>query len=209
MASAVATPLERQFGRIAGVAKWRSVSSLAPTTIALHFDLARAIKGAARDVQSAIAAAVGQLPPNLPSLPTYRKANPADAPILILALTSKTLDKGRMYDIASTVLQQKIARLEGVGQIFVGGSSLPAVRVELNPMALARYGIGLDEVRRALAAANVNRPKGQLDDGPVTCEINATDQLREPARYEPLIVAWRNAAPLRLIHLARGHGAVG
>src|SRR6059036_905554 len=208
MASAVATPLERQFGRSAGVAEMTSVSFLGATTIALQFDLARDINGAARDVQSAIAAAAGQLPPNLPSLPTYRKVNPADAPIMIIALTSKTVDKGRMYDIASTVLQQKIARLEGVGQIFVGGSSLPAVRVELNPMALARYGIGLDEVRQALATANVNRPKGQLDDGRFTWEINATDQLREPARYEPLIVAWRNGAPVRLIDVARVHGAV-
>src|SRR6195256_5871192 len=185
MASAVATPLERQFGRIAGVTEMTSVSFLGASTIALQFDLARDINGAARDVQSAIAAAAGQLPPNLPSLPTYRKVNPADAPIMIMALTSKTVDKGRMYDIASTVLQQKIAQIEGVGQIFIGGSSLPAVRVDLNPMALARYGIGLDEVRQALAAANVNRPKGQLDDGRFTWEINATDQLREPARYEP------------------------
>ncbi len=208
MASAVATPLERQFGRIAGVTEMTSVSFLGASTIALQFDLARDINGAARDVQSAIAAAAGQLPPNLPSLPTYRKVNPADAPIMILALTSKAVDKGRMYDIASTVLQQKIARLEGVGQIFVGGSSLPAVRVELNPMALARYGIGLDEVRQALATANVNRPKGQLDDGRFTWEINATDQLREPARYEPLIVAWRNAAPVRLIDVAEVRGAV-
>src|SRR5213593_1129131 len=184
MASAVATPLERQF------------------------DLARDINGAARDVQSAIAAAAGQLPPNLPSLPTYRKANPADAPIMILALTSKAVDKGRMYDLASTVLQQKIARLDGVGQIFVGGSSLPAVRVELNPMALARYGIGLDEVRQALAAANVNRPKGQLDDGRFTWEINATDQLRDPKPYEPLIVAWRNGAPVHLTDVAQVRGAV-
>jgi multidrug efflux pump len=208
MASAVATPLERQFGRIAGVAEMTSVSFLGATTIALQFDLARDINGAARDVQSAIAAAVGQLPPNLPNLPTYRKANPADAPILILALTSKTFDKGRMYDIASTVLQQKIARLEGVGQIFVGGSSLPAVRVELNPMALARYGIGLNEVRQALATANVNRPKGQLDDGRFTWEINATDQLRDPKLYEPLIVAWRNGAPVHLTDVAQVRGAV-
>jgi multidrug efflux pump len=208
MASAVATPLERQFGRIAGVAEMTSVSFLGASTIALQFDLARDINGAARDVQSAIAAAVGQLPPNLPNLPTYRKANPADAPILILALTSKTFDKGRMYDIASTVLQQKIARLEGVGQIFVGGSSLPAVRVELNPMALARYGIGLDEVRQALATANVNRPKGQLDDGRFTWEINATDQLRDPKLYEPLIVAWRNGAPVHLTDVAQVRGAV-
>src|SRR5205814_6806333 len=128
--------------------------------------------------------------------------------ILIMALTSQTVDKGRMYDIASTILQQKIARLEGVGQIFIGGSSLPAVRVDLNPMALARYGIGLDEVRRALAAANVNRPKGQLDDGRFTWEINATDQLLDPARYEPLIAAWRNGAPLYLTDVAQVRGAV-
>src|SRR5499425_940798 len=208
MASAVATPLERQFGRIAGVTEMTSVSFLGAAGITLQFDLARDINGAARDVQAAIASAVGQLPPNLPSLPTYRKVNPADAPILILALTSNVVDKGRMYDIASTVLQQKISQLDGVGQIFVGGSSLPAVRVDLNPMALARYGIGLDEVRRVLATANVNRPKGQLDDGRFTWEINATDQLLKPAAYEPLIVAWRNGAPIRLIDVARISGAV-
>jgi multidrug efflux pump len=208
MASAVATPLERQFGRIAGITEMTSVSFLGASTIALQFDLARDINGAARDVQSAIAAATGQLPPNLPTLPTYRKVNPADAPIMIMALTSKTVDKGRMYDIASTVLQQKIAQLEGVGQIFVGGSSLPAVRVDLNPMALARYGIGLDEVRRVLATANVNRPKGQLDNGRYTWEINATDQLRKATQYEPLIVAWRNGAPVRLIDVARIESAV-
>src|ERR671937_2727565 len=177
MASAVATPLERQFGRIAGVAEMTSVSFLGATTISLQFDLARDINGAARDVQAAIAAARGQLPPNLPNSPTYQKVNPADAPIMILALTSTSVDKGRMYDIASTVLQQKIARLEGVGRIFVGGGSLPAVRVELNPMALARYGIGLDEVRQVLASANVNAPKGQLDDGVRKWKVNATDQL--------------------------------
>jgi len=208
MAAAVATPLERQFGRIAGITEMTSVSFLGASTIALQFDLARDINGAARDVQSAIAAAAGQLPPNLPSLPTYRKVNPADAPIMIMALTSKSVDKGRMYDIASTVLQQKIGQLEGVGQIFVGGSSLPAVRVDLNPMALARYGIGLDEVRRVLAAANVNRPKGQLDNGRYTWEINATDQLRRAPEYEPLIVAWRNGAPVRLIDVARVESAV-
>jgi multidrug efflux pump len=208
MASAVATPLERQFGRIAGITEMTSVSFLGASTIALQFDLARDINGAARDVQSAIASAVGQLPPNLPSLPTYRKVNPADAPIMILALTSKLVDKGRMYDIASTVLQQKIGQLDGVGQIFVGGSALPAVRVDLNPMALARYGIGLNEVQRVLATANVNRPKGQLDDGRYTWEINATDQLLKPAAYEPLIVAWRNGAPVRLIDVARISGAV-
>jgi multidrug efflux pump len=208
MASAVATPLERQFGRIAGVTEMTSVSFLGAAGITLQFDLARDINGAARDVQAAIASAVGQLPPNLPSLPTYRKVNPADAPILILALTSTVVDKGRMYDIGSTVLQQKISQLDGVGQIFVGGSSLPAVRVDLNPMALARYGIGLNEVQRVLATANVNRPKGQLDDGKYTWELNATDQLLKPAAYEPLIVAWRNGAPIRLIDVAKISGAV-
>src|SRR5262249_18931260 len=208
MASAVATPLERQFGRIAGITEMTSVSFLGASTIALQFDLARDINGAARDVPSAIAASVGELPRNLPTLPTYRKVTPADAPILILALTSRLVDKGRMYDIASTVLQQKIGQLDGVGQIFVGGSSLPAVRVDLNPMALARYGIGLDEVRRVLATANVNRPRGRLDDGRFTWEINATDQLLKPAAYEPLIVAWRNGAPIRLIDVAKISGAV-
>ena len=208
MASAVATPLERQFGRIAGVTEMTSVSFLGAAGITLQFDLARDINGAARDVQAAIASAAGQLPPNLPSLPTYRKVNPADAPILILALTSNVVDKGRMYDIGSTVLQQKISQLDGVGQIFVGGSSLPAVRVDLNPMALARYGIGLNEVQRVLATANVNRPKGQLDDGRYTWELNATDQLLKPAAYEPLIVAWRNGAPIRLMDVAKISGAV-
>ena len=202
MASAVATPLERQFGRIAGVTEMTSVSFLGATTINLQFDLARDINGAARDVQAAIAGARGQLPPNLPNNPTYQKVNPADAPIMILALTSTNVDKARMYDIASTVLQQKIARLEGVGRIFVGGGSLPAVRVELNPMALARYGVGLDDVRQVLANANVNRPKGQLDDGRRTWELNATDQLRNAAEYVPLIVSWRNGAPIRLADVA-------
>jgi multidrug efflux pump len=202
MASAVATPLERQFGRIAGVTEMTSVSFRGATTISLQFDLARDINGAARDVQAAIAAARGQLPTDLPNMPTYQKVNPADAPIMILALTSATGDKGRMYDIASTVLQQKIARLEGVGRIFVGGSSLPGVRVELNPMVLARYGIGLDEVRQVLASANVNRPKGQLDDGVRTWEVNATDQLRRAREYEPIVVAWRNGAPVRLVDVA-------
>src|SRR5262249_44025647 len=149
-----------------------------------------------------------QLPSNLPTLPTYQKVNPADAPIMILALTSSSTDKGRMYDIASTVLQQKIAQLDGVGRIFVGGSSLPGVRVELNPMAVARYGIGLDEVRTALANANVNSPKGQLDDGRRTWEINATDQLRKAELYEPLIVAWRNGAPVKLTDVATVRAAV-
>ncbi len=198
MASAVATPLERQFGRIAGVTEMTSTSFLGATTITLQFDLARDINGAARDVQAAIAAAAGQLPPNMPANPTYRKVNPADAPILIIALTSNTVSRAAMYDVASTVLQQKLAKLEGVGQVFVGGGSLPSVRVELNPAALAHYDIGLEGVRNMLANANVNRPKGQLHGADRSWEIRATDQLRYAAEYAPLVVAWRNGAAVRL-----------
>ena len=147
MATSVATPLERQLGRIAGVTEMTSTSTLGSTNIILQFDLNRNIDGAARDVQAAINAARSQLPANLPSNPTYRKVNPADAPILILALTSETATRGQMYDAASTILQQKLSQVEGVGQVQVGGSSLPAVRVDLNPTALNKYGIGLEDVR--------------------------------------------------------------
>jgi len=198
MASAVATPLERQFGRIAGVTEMTSTSFLGATTITLQFDLARDINGAARDVQAAIAAAAGQLPPNMPSNPTYRKVNPADAPIMIIALTSDTVSRAAMYDVASTVLQQKLAKLDGVGQVFVGGGSLPSVRVELNPTALAQYGIGLEQVRGVLATANVNRPKGQVHGFERSWEIASTDQLRYAKDYAPLVVAWRNGAAVRL-----------
>ncbi|HWN89912.1 MAG TPA: efflux RND transporter permease subunit, partial [Verrucomicrobiae bacterium] len=201
MASAVATPLERQFGRVAAITEMTSASYLGSTGVALQFDLARDINGAARDVQSAINAAAGQLPSNLPANPTYRKVNPADAPIMILALTSSTVDTGRMYDVASTVLQQKLARIEGVGQVFVGGSSLPGVRVELNPMTLASYGIGLEDVRSVLANANVNRPKGQIHGPERAWEIRTSDQIRFAEEYRPLIVAWRNGAPVRLSDL--------
>ncbi len=192
MASAVATPLERQFTRIAAVSEMTSTSFLGSTSVALQFDLSRDINGAARDVQSAINAASGQLPSNLPSNPTYRKVNPADAPIMILALTSATAPPGKLYDMASTILQQKLAQLDGVGQVFVGGSSLPAVRVELNPHALARYGIGLEDVRAMLASANVNRPKGQIHGPERAWEIRTSDQIRYAAEYRPLLVAWRN-----------------
>jgi len=208
MASAVATPLERQFGRIAGMSEMTSMSFLGSTSIALQFDLSRDINGAARDVQSAINAAAGQLPPNLPSNPTYRKVNPADAPILILALTSTVVDTGRMYDVASTVLQQKLAQIEGVGQVFVGGSSLPAVRVELNPTALARYGLGLEDVRAVLASTNVRRPKGQVGTGDRAWQIGTNDQLRRAAEYRPLLVAWRNGAPVRLTDVGDVRDAV-
>ncbi|HEX7214420.1 MAG TPA: efflux RND transporter permease subunit, partial [Methylomirabilota bacterium] len=202
MASAVATPLERQFSRIAAVNEMTSTSFLGSTSVALQFDLSRDINGAARDVQSAINAASGQLPSNLPSNPTYRKVNPADAPIMILALTSATASTGQLYDMASTILQQKLAQIEGVGQVFVGGSSLPAVRVELNPHALARYNIGLEDVRAVLASANVNRPKGQIHGPQRAWELRTSDQLRYAREYRPLLVAWRNGAAVRLSDVA-------
>jgi multidrug efflux pump len=198
MASSVAMPLERQFGRIAGVTEMTSTSTLGSTSVTLQFDLSRNIDAAARDVQAAINAARGQLPANLPANPTYRKVNPADAPIMILALTSDTVDTARMYDAASSILQQKLAQVEGVGQVTVGGSALPAVRVELNPPALSRYGIGLDEVRSVLAAANANRPKGQIADERAAWQITTTDQLRRAEEYAPLVVAYRGGAPVRL-----------
>src|SRR5436190_6617463 len=176
MASAVAMPLERQFGRIAGVTDMTSTSALGSTAIVLQFDLARNIDAAARDVQAAINAARSQLPTNLPSNPQYRKVNPADAPILILALTSDTLDISRVYDAASSILQQKLAQVDGVGQVFVGGSSLPGVRIELNSLALNKYGLGLAQVRTAVTAANANRPKGEVGDDTTTWTITANDQ---------------------------------
>ncbi len=158
MASSVATPLERQFGRIAGITEMTSTSSLGSTNVTLQFDLGRNIDAAGRDVQAAINAARGQLPANLPSNPFYRKVNPADAPILLMALTSDLVDRARIYDLASSVLQQKIAQVQGVGQVFAGGGALPAVRVDVNPAALNNQGLSLEDVRTTLAAANANRP---------------------------------------------------
>src|SRR5438309_10274135 len=178
MASAVATPLERQFGRIAGVNQMTSTSQLGSTNIVLQFDLNRNIDAAARDVQAAINAARGQLPANLPNNPTYRKYNPADSPILILALTSESYRVARMYDAADSILAQKLAQIEGVGQVMVGGGAKPAVRVELNPMVLYSYGIATAQVRTTLNAANANRPKGALSDQDTLRVLNATDQLR-------------------------------
>src|SRR5437868_2625563 len=177
MASSVAMPLERQFGRIAGVTEMTSTSSLGSTSITLQFDLNRQIDAAARDVQAAINAARSQLPANLPSNPTYRKANPASAPILILALTSDTVDTAHMYDAASSILQQKLAQVEGVGQVTVGGGSLPAVRVEANPTALNNLGLSLEDLRNTLSAANLNRPKGSIGNDQRTWSIKTTDQL--------------------------------
>lgn len=198
MATSVATPIERQLGQIAGITEMTSVSNLGNTRITVQFDLSRNIDGAARDVQAAINAAASQLPPDLPSQPTYRKINPSDPPVLILALTSKTASQGEMYDVASTILQQKLSQIDSVGQVLVGGSSLPAVRVELNPTTLNQYGISLEEVRLAIATGNVNFPKGQLSEGTQTAKITANDQMFKAKEYEPLIITYRNQAPVRL-----------
>src|SRR5262245_6810606 len=202
MASSVATPLERQFGRIAGVTEMTSSSSIGASSIVIQFDLDRNIDAAARDVQAAINAASGQLPANLPTKPSYRKVNPADAPVMILTLTSDTYGKARMYDAASSILQQKLAQVEGVGQVTVGGGALPAVRVEVNPMVLNSVGLGLPEVRAALAAANANRPKGDLADDRRDWSIATTDQLLRAHDYEPIVVAFRDGAPVRLSDVA-------
>ncbi|HUC29954.1 MAG TPA: multidrug efflux RND transporter permease subunit [Candidatus Acidoferrum sp.] len=198
MASAVATPLERQFGRIAAVNQMTSSSQLGTTSITLQFDLNRNIDAAARDVQASINAARSQLPANLPSNPSYRKANPADAPILILALTSDTMTVPQMYDAADSILAQKLSQVDGVGQVFVGGAAQPAVRAEVNPTLLNKLGIGLDTVRNALNAANANRPKGQVYDATRSYEFDDTDQLFTADQYRPLIVAYNNGAAVRL-----------
>ena len=198
MASAVATPLERQFGRIAGVTEMTSSSSIGSTSIVLQFDLSRNIDAAARDVQAAINAARSQLPANLPSNPSYKKVNPADAPILMLALTSDLVEKARMYDIASSVLQQKLSQVDGVGEVDVGGGALPAVRVDVNPTVLNHYGLGLEDLRTVLNNANANRPKGSLANGDHTWSLSATDQLLKADAYRPLIVTYRNGGAVRL-----------
>ena len=202
MASAVATPLERQFGRIAGITEMTSTSNLGSTSIVMQFDLNRNIDAAARDVQAAINAAAGQLPANLPTRPNWRKVNPADAPVMILTVTSDTYDKAKMYDAASSILQQKLAQVEGVGQVTVGGGALPAVRVDVNPMLLNSLGLGLADVRTALAAANANRPKGEVANDRRNWSILATDQILKAKDYEPLVVSYRNGAAVRLDDVA-------
>ena len=208
MASSVATPLERQFGRIAGVTEMTSSSTLGMTSITLQFDLSRNIDAAARDVQAAINAARGYLPANLPNNPTYRKVNPADAPIMIIALTSKTLTKGQMYDAASSIMAQKLAQLKGVGQVVVGGSSLPAVRIELDPPALNKYGIGLEQVRGVLAGANANVPKGHFSDAHRMWEVGANDQIFKAVDYQSLIVAYHNGSAVRISDVGRAEDSV-
>ena len=189
MASSIATPLERQFAKISGINEMTSSSSTGSTSITMQFDLNRDVNGAARDVQAAINAARSQLPANLPSNPTYRKINPADAPILILALTSKTLNVPQLYDACDSILAQKIAQVQGVGQTFCGGSAKPAVRIEANPMLLASTGIGLEALRAAVGTVNVNQPKGYLQNGSQRWSVSATDQLFGAAAYAPLIIA--------------------
>ncbi|MDP2382221.1 MAG: multidrug efflux RND transporter permease subunit [Nitrospirota bacterium] len=208
MATSVAAPLERQFTRIASVTEMTSTSTLGATSITLQFELSRDIDGAARDVQAAISAARADLPAILPSNPKYRKVNPADAPVLILAVTSEIVGRGKMYDAASSILQQKLSQVEGVGQVNVGGGSLPAVRVDLNPTALNKYGIGLGDVRRMLSSTNVNRPKGQLTDGARTWEIRGNDQLHTAEDYMPLVVAFRQGRAVQLSDVATVENSV-
>ena len=202
MASSVATPLERQFGRIAGVTEMTSSSFLGTTSITLQFDLNRNIDGAARDVEASINAARSYLPVNLPSNPTYRKVNPADAPIMILGLTSKVYDRGPMYDAASTIVQQRLSQIQGVGQVSVGGSSLPAVRVELNPTQLNSYGLGLQDVNSMLSTQNANVAKGQITDGQTTADIVANDQLLKAAYYKDLVIGYHKGAAVKLSDVA-------
>ena len=208
VATSVAEPLERHLGQIADVSEMTSQSGIGQARITLQFDITRDIDGAARDVQAAINAARADLPSNLPSNPTYRKVNPADAPILILALTSKTMTQGQMYDVASNILAQRLSQLSGIGNVIIGGSTLPAVRVELNSQALYKYGIGLEDVRAALASANANSPKGTIDDGNRRLQIYTNDQANVAADYAPLVIAYRNGAAVRLSDVADVYDAV-
>jgi multidrug efflux pump len=198
MAATVATPLERHLGVIADVTEMTSSSTVGQTRITLQFGLNRNINGAARDVQAAINAARADLPTSLRQNPTYRRVNPADAPVAILAMTSDTLTPGQIYDAASTIMQQALAQIDGIGQVVIGGSSLPAVRVELNPLALFKYGIGLEDVRALLASANAHSPKGALQDGDRRFQIYTNDQANLAADYRPLVIAYRDSSPVYL-----------
>ncbi|MGA2343944.1 MAG: efflux RND transporter permease subunit, partial [Steroidobacteraceae bacterium] len=202
VSTSVAEPLERYLGEIADVTEITSTSSTGQTRITLQFDLDRDINGAARDVQAAINAASADVSTSLSSNPTYRKVNPADAPLMIIALTSKTLTRGQLYDAASNVLQQRLSQLDGIGQVSIGGATLPAVRVELNPTAMFRYGIGLEDVRAALASANANSPKGAIEEGDHRFQLYTNDQASHASDYRPLIVAYRNGAAVQLTDVA-------
>src|SRR6202012_5641617 len=198
VATSVAEPLERHLGQIAYVTEMTSQSGIGQARITLQFDVSRDIDGAARDVQAAINAARADLPTNLPSNPTYRKVNPADAPIMVLALTSKTMTQGQMYDAASNILAQRLSQLSGIGNVNIGGSSPPAVGGDLKPPTLYNYGVGLEDVRAALASANANSPKGTIDDGDRRLQIYTNDQANYAADYAPLVIAYRNGAAVRL-----------
>jgi multidrug efflux pump len=208
VATSVAAPLERHLGQIADVTEMTSTSSVGSARIVLQFGLNRDINGAARDVQAAINAARADLPTSLRSNPTYRKVNPADAPVLILALTSKTLTRGQMYDAATNVLSQKLSQIDGIGQVIIGGAALPAVRVELNPTALFKYGIGLEDVRAALASANANSPKGAIDSDTLHYQLYTNDQANHAADYQSLVIAYRNGAAVRLSDLGEVRDSV-
>jgi multidrug efflux pump len=202
MASSVATPLERQFGRIAGVNEMTSSSSLGVTAITLQFDLNRNIDAAARDVQAAINAARGQLPSTLPQNPSWKKVNPSDTPIVFLALTSDTMRPGEIYDVAATILQQRLAQLKGVGQVVVVGGSAPAVRIDVNPTLLNNFGLGLEDVRQFIATANANRPKGGFGSAERAWSLTTNDQLMKATDYRDLVVTYKNGAPVRLADVA-------
>ncbi|MGO8986662.1 MAG: efflux RND transporter permease subunit [Terriglobales bacterium] len=202
MASSVATPLERQFGHIAGVSEMTSSSSLGTTSITIQFDLSRNIDGAARDVEAAISAARTYLPANLPGNPTYRKVNPADAPIMIIGLTSNKFDTGKLYDVASTVMSQRLSQINGVGQVSVGGSSLPSVRVDVNPTQLNQYGLTIANVQAVLSTQNADLAKGQISDGFTTADIIANDQISTADDYKPIVIGYNNGAAVRLSDVA-------
>ncbi|MBB4196512.1 nodulation protein [Rhodoblastus sphagnicola] len=208
VANSVASPLERHLGQIADVTDIVSQSSLGQARVTLQFKLSRDPDGASRDVQAGINAARADLPTSLRSNPTYRKFNPADAPILILSLTSKTLTRGQLYDMASNVLQQRISQIPGIGQVMIGGSALPAVRVELNPQALFKYGVGLEDVRAALASANANAPKGVIEQGERAYQIYTNDQASHAEDYRPLVIAYRNGNAVRLSDVANVEDSV-
>ncbi|MBV4519079.1 efflux RND transporter permease subunit [Pseudomonas sp. SWRI74] len=203
MASTVATPLERSFGAIAGVNTMSSRSSQGSTRVILQFDLDRDINGAAREVQAAINASRNLLPSGMRSMPTYKKVNPSQAPIMVLSLTSDVLEKGQLYDLASTILSQSLSQVQGVGEVQIGGSSLPAVRIELEPQALNQYGVALDDVRKTIANANVRRPKGSVEDGERLWQVQANDQLEKAKDYESLIIHYADGAALRLKDVAK------
>jgi multidrug efflux pump len=208
MASSVATPLERHLGQIADVTEMTSTSTVGASKVTLQFGLNRNIDGAARDVQAAINAARADLPTSLKSNPTYKKANPADFPVMGFALTSDTLTPGQLYDAAASVLQQKLSQVAGIGDVEIAGSSLPAVRAELNPNALFKYGIGLEDIRAALAAANANSPKGDIDDGARRSQIYTNDQATKASQYRNLVVGYRNGSPVRLADVAEVQDSV-